>query len=115
MRDFGIRPGIRRLVRLPLSSATRARAEADAELDAFLEAKTDYLVARGVPASEARSQALASLGASLDDTRQRLYHSIARRENRMQRRERIDDVLQDARYALRALRRAPLFTAVVIL
>ena len=33
----------------------------------------------------------------------------------MQRRERIDDVLQDVRYAARALRRAPAFTAVVVL
>src|SRR5580765_2215569 len=102
MRDFRIRPGIRRLFRLPLSSDARARADADAELDTFIEAQTEHLVARGIPAAEAREQALRHLGAPLQDIRQGLHHSVTQREDRMRRRERIDDLLQDVRYAARA-------------
>src|SRR5437870_6233146 len=109
MRDFGIRPGVRRLFGLPLSSGARARADADAELDTFIEAQTEHLVSRGVPVAEAREQVLRNLGAPLHDIRQGLHHSVTQREDRMQRRERIDDLLQDARYAARALRRAPAF------
>src|SRR5262249_18973542 len=53
-------------------------------------------------------------GAPLDDVRRRLHHSVTQREDHMHRREWIDDVLHDARYAARALRRAPAFTAVVV-
>jgi hypothetical protein len=50
MRDFRIRPGIRRLFHLPVSSHARAHADADAELDAFIDAQIEHLTARGVPA-----------------------------------------------------------------
>jgi len=115
MGDVRIRPGIRRLFGLPLWSSARARADADAELDAFIEAQIEHLIARGVPAVEARDQALRALGAPLHHIRDELHHSVTQREDRMRRRERIDDLLQDVRYATRALRRAPVFTAVVVL
>jgi len=115
MRDFRIRPGIRRIFRLPLSSDVRARADADAELDAFIDAQIEHLVSRGVPFPAAREEALRSLGAPLEQVRRRLQSSVTQREDRMHHRERIHDWLKDARYAVRALRRAPAFTAVVVL
>ena len=115
MSGFQLRPGIRRLFRLPLSSSARAAADADAELDAFMESQVDHLVSRGVSLAEAREQAFHGLGAPLHDIRQGLHHSVTQREDRMQRRERIDELLQYLRYAARALRRAPAFTAVVVL
>src|SRR5262249_12742318 len=44
-----------------------------------------------------------------------LRNSVTQREDHMYRRERIEDWMQDARYAVRALRHAPAFTAVVVL
>jgi len=115
MRDFRIRPGVRRLFGLPLSSHARARADADAELHAFIDAQIEHLISRGLSVDAAREQALRNLGAPLHDIRQDLQHSVTQREDRMQRRERLDDWMQDVRYAARALRRAPAFTAVVVL
>jgi hypothetical protein len=42
-------------------NSRRARADADAELDAFIDAQTEHLVSRGVPFSAAREDALRSL------------------------------------------------------
>lgn len=115
MLDFRIRLGIRRLLHLPLPSAARARADADAELDAFVEAQAEHLMSRGAPAAAAREESLRALGAPLDEVRQRLRHSVTQREEHMQRRERIDNWLQDARHAARTLRRNPGFAIASLL
>src|SRR4051794_37128424 len=108
-----IRRGVRRLFGLPLRTAEQARADADAELDAFLAARTDDLVARGADPALARAEALRRLGGdTLGDVRARLHHSAERREGRMRLREGIFRVRQDLRFAARQLWRAPSFTAV---
>ena len=49
MRERRIRPGVSRLFRLMLGSDQHARADADAELDAYIESRVEHLVARGWP------------------------------------------------------------------
>jgi predicted permease len=111
-----LRPGIRRLFRLAPRTPARARADADEELAAFLAARVDALVARGVAPAEARAEALRRLGGrSLDEVRERLHHSAQRREDRMRLREALDRIRQDLRFAARRLRRAPGFVAAVVL
>ena len=45
---FDIRPGVRRVFRLPLRSRADIHADLDDELDAFIESRVDSLVARGL-------------------------------------------------------------------
>src|ERR1041384_241151 len=105
MRDSGIRPGIARLLRFVLRSKQSARADADAELDAFIEARVEQLVGRGMTPHDARAQAIASLGAPLDDVRARLRSSTIQRETTMRNHEWLDHIVGDVRYAARSLRR----------
>ena len=89
MRDDEIRTGVRRLFRLRLGSAARIRAEVDEELASLLEARIDDLVARGSAPADARAAALRRLGGdkTLEQVRDRLYHSATHREDRMRFRE----------------------------
>jgi putative ABC transport system permease protein len=117
MEERGIRAGVRRLFRLQLRTAARIRSDADDELTAFLDARTDDLVARGMSAADARAEALHRLGngKALEDTRTHHRRSVERREGRLQLREWIDELRQDLRFAARQLARAPGFTIVAIL
>jgi predicted permease len=116
MSRLDIRAGVRRLFRLPPRSAAEIRADVDEELASFLRDRADALVARGAGPEEARAEALRRLGGrSLDDVRERLYHSAARREDRMRLRERLHRLAHDVRFAARGLRRAPGFTLVAAL
>ena len=109
-------PGVRRLFRLPLGTAERARADVDEELESFLAARVDYLIERGMSPSDARAEALRRLGgSSLDEVRERLHHSAARREVRMRFGERLEQVRHDVRFALRQLAKSPGFAAVAAL
>ena len=110
MRDSRIRPGVLRLFRLALRSDTRARADADAELDVFIDSRVEDLVTHGAAPDNARSQAIASLGAPIDEVRSRLRSSAIHREARMWKRERFDGVIRDVHHAGRSLRRTPGFT-----
>src|SRR5689334_6372744 len=111
-----IRAGVRRLLRLPLRTAAQIRADTDAELDAFVQARTEALVARGAEPSAARAEALRRLGgASVDEVRERLHHSATRREDRMRFREGLLRLRQDVHFAARQLRRAPGFTTLAAL
>lgn len=103
-------PGIKRLFR---ASAVRADAEVDAELRFHLETKVAELEAAGMSRDEARRAALAQFGdwgryrdQTLDVDRQMA------REARV--RELAASVLGDVRYALRGLRRTPVFTAAAV-
>src|SRR5215207_966469 len=113
MAERGIRPGIRRLFRLPLRSPARIRADADEELESFLEARTEDLIAHGMDPAGARAEALRRLGgATVGEVREYLYHSAVRREERVRFRESLHRLHQDVRFALRSLVRAPGFTLV---
>ena len=111
----GLRAGVRRLFRLAPRTRAMAGGDADAELDAFLEARIEHLVARGMTPAEARAEALRRLGAPLADVRASLQHSAGRREERRRLLEWADAVLADVRYAVRQFVRAPGFTVTAVL
>jgi putative ABC transport system permease protein len=112
---WSIRPGVRRLFRLPLRTADQATADADAELEAFLEASVEHLVQRGMTPEAARSEALSRLGVPVDDARATLRRSAERRETRKRLRGAIGDVVDDIRFAWRQQAKAPGFTAIAVL
>ena len=111
----GIRAGVRRLFRLPPSTRAMADDDADAELDAFVEARIENLIARGLTPAQARAEALRRLGAPLDDVRGSLHRSAERREGRRHLRDRVGAMRGDARFALRQLAGAPGFTVTATL
>jgi len=107
-----IRAGVRRLFRLPLRTAAQVHADADEELEGFVEARVDQLVARGADPVAARAEALRRLGGgtTVAEVRARLRRSAERREGRMRFNEALHRVRQDVRFAVRQLARAPGFT-----
>jgi predicted permease len=114
MMRFQLRPGVRRLFRLPLRTTEAIHADVDAELESLIASRVDDLIARGASPAVARAEALARLGASLDDARHQLHLSAEYREHRMRFRERIESLAQDIHYAARGLARRPAFTAVAV-
>ncbi|HTE47159.1 MAG TPA: ABC transporter permease, partial [Gemmatimonadaceae bacterium] len=112
---FILRPGIRRLFRLPLRTPPAMHADVDEELEAVIAARVDSLIGRGMSARDARAEALRRLGASLDTVRNDLHHSAEHRERRMQFHEHLENLAQDIRYAARGLARRPAFTAIAVL
>ncbi len=110
--SFGIRNGIKRLLRIDARTRSAIDREMDEELRFYLDARVEHLVARGVPRREARAEARRRMGDT--DTRERLHHSAETRERRMRMHERIDDILQDVRYAARGLLNRRGFTFVAI-
>ena len=112
---FDIRPGVRRLLRFPIRTRAAMKRDADAELEALIAARVDYLIARGLSPNEARAEAIRRLGASLDQVRRQLHANAEKRERRMRVIEFFESVMEDARYAARGLARRPGFTAVAVL
>ncbi|HTJ24486.1 MAG TPA: ABC transporter permease [Gemmatimonadaceae bacterium] len=110
-----IRDGVRRLLRLPSRTARQIRDEVDEELDGYLGARIEQLVSRGMTPDEARREAVRRLGGSLERVRAELRHSATRRERHLAVRERVEEGIQDVRYALRGLARQTGFTATVSL
>jgi predicted permease len=114
MIQFLLRPGVRRLFRLPLRGTAAIHADVDAELESLIANRVDALVARGMAPTDARPEALRRLGATLDDARRQLHQSAEQREHRMKLREQLESLMQDVRYAARGLARRPAFTTVAI-
>jgi predicted permease len=111
---FEIRPGVRRLFRLPLRSRAAVHADLDDELDALLASRIDDLVRRGYSLDAARQEALQRLGAAPQEIVRQLHTSAEQRERHMRLSDTIDALLQDLRYAARGLRAKPVFTAGVV-
>lgn len=61
---FDLRPGVRRLFRLPPRSPVASHRDIDEELDALVANRVDYLVTRGMTADAARVEALRRIGAT---------------------------------------------------
>jgi predicted permease len=112
-RRFEIRPGIRRLFRLAVRQPDRIREESEDEIRLHLALRTAQLIDEGLPPHEARTEAERRFG-PLGEVRERLHTSAAHRENRMHAIERLDDVRQDLRLALRRVRREPGFAAFAV-
>lgn len=115
MRLHDIRDGIKQLVRLPLRTHEQMDADADAELESLLAERTDYLVARGWAPSDARTEALKRLGPPLNEAAHLLHQSARARERRKGVSEMLEELLLDARQALRALKRDARFATVAML
>ncbi|MDQ3604915.1 MAG: permease prefix domain 1-containing protein, partial [Gemmatimonadota bacterium] len=109
-----IRPGIRRILRLPLRSRELAEQELDEEIRLHLELRIEQLERQGLGPDEARAEALRRFGPP-EEARRLLQRAAQRRERRLRVREWLDGARQDVRYAVRSLGKTPGFTAVIIL
>ena len=112
LRD-GIRSGVRRLFVPALRTPRRTHDDLEAELNAHIEARVEYLVARGHSAEAARDEAKRRFG-DLDATLEILHSSADDRERRLSLSDRVGALEQDVRFVLRGLGRAPAFTAGVV-
>jgi len=106
-RDF-----LRRLFRIRPRTRDEIEAEFRDEIEAHVALATDYLVRRGVPPDEARRLARARFG-EVDRAVRSLVKSAQIREHSVQRREWWDTLGQNARVALRQMRRAPALTCAI--
>ena len=112
---FEIRPGVRRLFRLPTRTRTARRRDADDELEALMAFRAEHLIACGLSPDEARAEAARRLGAPLEQVRHRLHANADQRERRMRVVELLESLRQDVVHAARGLARRPAFTAVAVL
>ncbi len=104
----------RRFFRLAIHRSALTEQDVDAEIAFHLEARVAQLMARGMSADAARSEARRRFG-NVELARLTLTSSATRRETRMELREILDNAAQDFRYAARGMRKNPGFTAAVVL
>src|SRR5262245_28103947 len=109
-----IRPGVRRLLRLPLRRWSTVDERVEDEIRLHIELRIEQLVRRGLTRAEARREALRRFG-PLRSARRRLRHTARRKEGVMGVRETLANISLDIRYVLRTLRLEPGFTAMIVL
>jgi putative ABC transport system permease protein len=100
----------RRRFRLPRSLRDLVGRELDEEVRAHLELRAEELEARGLSPEEARREARRRFGSVAE-----LRREARDRERVLRAREWLGDVGRDLRFALRGLRRSPVFAAASIL
>ncbi|HUQ82651.1 MAG TPA: ABC transporter permease [Gemmatimonadaceae bacterium] len=106
-------PGIRKLLRKP-AAARAVEHDVDAELTFHLETRVDLLVSRGLSRAAAEAQARREFG-DLREARAELAAIDRGRLGRERRADWREALLQDVRFAMRALSRRPSFLAVTSL
>lgn len=106
-----IGPGIRRLLRLPLGR--RIEREIDDELRFHIEMRVEALTAAGVLPDEARRRAQAEFG-DVGGARRELARIDRSGAGRKRWRARREQLIMDARYSLRGMRRSPAFALTVV-
>ncbi len=89
-------------------------SEIDDELRVHLEMRVEELTAAGMPAEEARREALRRFG-DLERTRAYCRREDERREDRVQLTLMLQDFAQDARIAIRSLLRTPVLALMIVL
>lgn len=106
-------PGLRRLFLLPFAKQ-RVRRDVDRELDFHIEGRIDELVGTGMSRDAAELEARRRFGdyARIESEVELLDRRTGRRRSLA---DRIEAVIADLRYAVRALLRQPVFSAVVVL
>ena len=109
-----IRQGVRRLFRLALHLRRLGRADARAELESVLDARTEQLITRGMSPVEARIEAVHRLGGSVEQALHDLERSAERREDRMRLRDVFDELGDDLRFAVRGLRRERVMASFIV-
>ncbi len=105
----------RRLFNYDVFRRRSARAEMLEEIEFHLDARVAQLTARGLSPEAARTEALRKLGGTVADAHQRLGKSAERKTRRIDMRERLQELIDDVRYALRGLARNAGFTVVAVL
>jgi putative ABC transport system permease protein len=109
-----IRPGVRRLFRLPLRRPEVAEREMEEEIRLHLEMRVAELERRGMSPAAARAEALRRFGVGRGERRE-LGRAARLRERRLGVREWLDGARQDVRVSLRSLARTPGVTSVIVL
>ena len=109
-----IRSQVRHAFRLGLRRPDVRKEDVDAELESFVEARVEHLMGLGMSAAEARAEAVGRLGGSIERARDDIERSAARRDRKLEARERLDALARDVRYALRGIGRKKAFSGFVI-
>src|SRR5712671_2767587 len=89
-----------------LSRRTQLEAQLEKELSFHLEQHTSQLMARGIPPDQARRQARLALGGP-EQVKEKCRDARGTRW--------LEDLVQDARYALRTFRQKPGFAAITLM
>lgn len=109
-----IRPGIRRLFRLPIRRKDLTERDLSEEIRLHLDLRAEQLEQQGLSPEDAQAEARRRFGPA-EEAHRTLQRAAQRREQRLQWREWLDGGRQDLRYAIRSLRKSPAVTAVIIL
>ncbi|MDB4914865.1 MAG: permease [Gemmatimonadetes bacterium] len=104
----------RHVFQFPWRSRIDIRRDVDEELRFHLESREQELMAGGSSAEAARTLALREFG-DVDDARACLQHIDDTIETTRRRRDYMNDLIQDLKYSVRALRATPTFTIVAVL
>jgi len=105
----------RRLFHLDPLSRQLARREMREELAFHIEERVSQLVALGMSPDDARAEAIRRLGLTWVDAERQLGDSAEHKERRLDMRERVRELGDDIRYAMRGLANRPGFTAIAVL